>query len=150
MNLSKIALALVSGTLFGAGLAVSGMTNPSKVLNFLDLSGQWDPSLALVMASAIPVATLTFNLARRRQKPVFEPKFVLPQNTKLDMRLVAGSALFGLGWGLGGYCPGPAVASLGNPSLPLFAFLAAMTVGLLVSGKLAASLDTTSRRPQPA
>lgn len=150
MTFNKIAVALVSGTLFGAGLAVSGMTNPSKVLNFLDLSGQWDPSLALVMASAIPVAALTFYLAQGRQKPVLAPAFVLPRNTKVDVGLVAGSALFGLGWGLGGYCPGPAVASLGNASLPLFAFLAAMTIGLLVSSKLAARLKKTPPRPQPA
>lgn len=142
MNAVKIASALASGLLFGSGLAVSGMTDPNKVLNFLDLMGKWDPSLALVMASAIPVAALAFWLAERLRKPLFEPKFLLPQATRIDRKLVAGSALFGLGWGLAGYCPGPAVASLADPSLPLVAFLLAMIAGMLASRPLVGALGS--------
>ena len=110
------------------------MTNPQKVLNFLDVTRHWDPSLALVMVAGIPVSALAFWLARRRQRPLLEPGFVLPTNRRLERPLWVGSALFGIGWGLGGYCPGPAVASLAQPSLSLLAFLAAMGAGLLLSG----------------
>lgn len=134
MNLTKIIAGLASGLIFGAGLAISGMTNPNKVLNFLDVTGSWDPTLALVMAAAVPVSALSFWLARRRHRPLLEPGFTLPQNTRLEAPLIVGSALFGIGWGLGGYCPGPAVASLAQPSLSLLAFLAAMGAGLLLSG----------------
>lgn len=151
MNLSRILSGLLAGLLFGAGLAISGMTNPSKVLNFLDLTGAWDPSLALVMASAIPVAALAFWLAKRRERPLFEPGFMLPRNTRLEPQLIVGSALFGIGWGLGGYCPGPAVASLSQPGAPLVAFLVAMTLGLLVSGRVAGWLSRArSAGAQPA
>lgn len=149
MNAPKVLAGLVAGLLFGAGLAVSGMTNPSKVLNFLDVTSSWDPSLALVMASAIPVATLTFLIAKRRTKPVFEPRFVLPETTRLDGKLVLGSALFGIGWGLAGYCPGPALASLSTPDVQLLAFLAAMTVGLMASDRLA-KMVSQSRPQSPA
>ena len=141
MNLGKITAGLLAGLLFGAGLAISGMTNPNKVLNFLDLTGTWDPSLALVMASAIPVAAVAFWFAKRRSRPLFEPGFMLPQNTRLDPQLIVGSGLFGIGWGVGGYCPGPAVASLSQPSVPLIAFLVAMTLGLLASGRVAGWLS---------
>lgn len=135
MNLIKIAVALVAGLLFGAGLAVSGMTNPNKVLNFLDVTGDWDPSLALVMVSAVPVSAVAFWLAKRRHRPLFEPGFMLPANRRLEAPLWIGSALFGMGWGLGGYCPGPAVASISDPSGGLVAFLAALGVGLLLSAR---------------
>lgn len=141
MTLGRIISGLLAGLLFGAGLAISGMTNPNKVLNFLDLTGTWDPSLALVMASAIPVAALGFWLAKRRERPLFEPGFTLPRNTRLESPLVVGSALFGIGWGLGGYCPGPAIASLSQPNGPLVAFLVAMTLGLLASGRVAGWLS---------
>ena len=137
MSIAKIAFGLVAGLLFGAGLALAGMTNPHKVLNFLDVTGDWDPSLALVMASAIPMSALTFWLARRRQRPLLEPGFVLPTNRRLDRPLWIGSALFGVGWGLGGYCPGPAVASLTDPSIGLIGFLLALGGGLFLSGRAA-------------
>ena len=141
MNLGKITAGLLAGLLFGAGLAISGMTNPSKVLNFLDLTATWDPSLALVMASAIPVSALAFWLAKRRERPLLESGFFLPANSRLETPLLVGSALFGIGWGLGGYCPGPAIASLSQPSVPLVAFLVAMTLGLLASGRMAGGLS---------
>lgn len=131
MQWIKMVAALGSGLLFGGGLAISGMTDPNKVLNFLDLHPGWDPSLALVMAAAIPVSALAFRLGKRRKWPLFAPAFVLPRNTRLQASLVIGSMLFGLGWGLGGYCPGPAIASLSHPSPPLIGFVLAMLIGLL-------------------
>src|SRR4051812_861186 len=103
MTLIKVTAGVLSGTLFGAGLAVSGMTNPSKVLNFLDVTRGWDPSLALVMVAAIPIAAGAFWIARRRPRPLFDTGFILPTKTRLEPALLLGSALFGVGWGLGGY-----------------------------------------------
>lgn len=145
MNLAKVLSALAAGVLFGAGLAVAGMTNPHKVINFLDVTRHWDPSLALVMGSAIPVSAVTFWLAKRRKRPLFESGFVLPTNTRLERPLWIGSALFGIGWGLGGYCPGPAVASLTAPNLGLVGFVAAMGAGLLLSGHVARWLASRLR-----
>jgi uncharacterized membrane protein YedE/YeeE len=137
MSLNKIAAGLASGLLIGAGLAVAGMTNPSKVLNFLDVTHGWDPSLAFVMAAAIPVAALAFWIGQHRPRPLLDLKFVLPGQTRLNPALLIGSALFGFGWGLGGYCPGPAVASLSHPNGSLLGFLLAMGVGLLLSVAMA-------------
>ena len=137
MKTLKLLSGVAAGLLFGAGLAVAGMTNPHKVLNFLDLTGPWDPSLALVMAAAVPVSALSFWLAGRRRRPLLEPGFVLPANRRLETPLWVGSALFGVGWGLGGYCPGPAVASLSQPSVGLIAFLVALGLGLSLSGPAA-------------
>jgi len=122
--------ALVSGLLFGLGLTVSQMINPAKVIGFLDLFGDWDPSLALVMATAIPMTALGYAVARHRQSPVCAPEFNLPTRTQIDWPLMAGSVLFGIGWGLVGYCPGPAIAALGlgNPATALF--VGSMLVGM--------------------
>lgn len=136
MNLTKIAAGLASGLLFGAGLALAGMTNPNKVLNFLDVTRGWDPSLALVMAAAIPLAALAFWIGRRRSRPLLDLSFVRPGKTQIEPVLLVGSALFGLGWGLGGYCPGPAIASLSHPNASLIGFLLAMGVGLLLSAAI--------------
>ena len=136
MELRRSAVGLAAGTLFGAGLAVAGMTNPNKVLNFLDVT-RWDPSLAVVMGTAVPVSAAAFWLAGRRARPLCGKGFVLPDRNELDAPLLAGSALFGVGWGLGGYCPGPAVASLSHASGPLLGFVAMMAVGMLISGRLA-------------
>lgn len=135
MSIAKIAFGLLAGLMFGAGLALAGMTNPHKVLNFLDVTRHWDPSLALVMASAIPTSALTFWLAKRRRRPLLELEFVLPANRRLERPLWIGSALFGVGWGLSGYCPGPAVASLADPGIGLIGFLLALGVGLFLSGR---------------
>jgi uncharacterized protein len=118
------------GLLFAAGLMVSRMIDPAKVLGFLDVLGNWDPSLAIVMATAVPVAALGFAAARRRSAPVLAPEFNLPSATAIDRRLVLGSALFGVGWGLVGYCPGPALASLllGRPEAAIF--VVAMLAGM--------------------
>ncbi|MGZ5095392.1 MAG: YeeE/YedE family protein [Burkholderiales bacterium] len=108
----QIFVAFVVGLLFGVGLIVSGMIDPSKVLGFLDLTGEWDPSLAFVMGGAVLVATIAFGLAAKRSRTLLGDVMRLPTATAIDRRLVFGGALFGVGWGLAGYCPGPALASL--------------------------------------
>lgn len=123
-------VALGSGLLFGLGLTISGMINPAKVLGFLDFAGHWDPSLAFVMAAAIPVAAVGFAIARRCQAPLCATEFSGPTNSKLDTRLVVGAVLFGIGWGLAGYCPGPALASLGLGGWRVLLFVASMLVGM--------------------
>ena len=121
--------ALLSGLLFGLGLAVSGMTDPDKVLNFLDITGQWDPSLALVMAAALAVSMPGFAWTRRRQRSFTgEPLPALPPQS-LSARLLLGSALFGIGWGIAGYCPGPALANLARGSGEALLFVTAMLAG---------------------
>lgn len=108
----KLILALIAGIIFGLGLSVSQMINPDKVLGFLDISGNWDPSLALVMAGALAVAIPGFNWVRRHHKPLLGSRFHITGKTLLDKPLLGGAALFGIGWGMTGYCPGPAFASL--------------------------------------
>jgi uncharacterized protein len=126
----SIVTALVSGMLFGLGLTVSQMINPAKVIAFLDLFGAWDPSLAFVMAGAIPVAALGYRLAGRRETPVCATDFAAPASTAIDGRLILGAVIFGVGWGLVGYCPGPALASLGLGKASSFLFVVAMLVGM--------------------
>lgn len=129
---ARIVAAILSGALFGAGLALSGMMNPAKVLNFLDLAGVWDPSLALVMGGALAVAVPAFALARGMRHPLFAIAFEVPMRTDLDPRLLGGAALFGLGWGLVGICPGPAIALLSTGLPAAFMFFAAMLAGMLL------------------
>jgi uncharacterized protein len=126
----SVLVALASGLLFGLGLTVSQMINPAKVIGFLEIFGDWDPSLALVMATAIPVTAVGYVLARHRHSPVCAPAFNLPTQIRIDRSLIAGAVLFGVGWGLVGYCPGPALAalSLGNPATALF--VSSMLVGM--------------------
>lgn len=122
--------ALIAGILFGIGLAVSQMVNPEKVIGFLDLFGQWDPSLAFVMGGALIVTMLGYRFATSKPQPVFEREFRIPANKQIDGRLAIGSVLFGMGWGLVGLCPGPAVAALLVGGLPVFVFFSAMIVGM--------------------
>lgn len=124
--------ALASGLLFGLGLAVSQMVNPNKVQAFLDISGEWDPSLALVMGAALVVTSIGFRFALRRKAPVFGGRFALPALAQIDLKLLAGAAIFGAGWGLAGYCPGPALAALSRPGLEAPAFVIAMFAGSLL------------------
>jgi len=122
--------ALLSGLIFGLGLILSGMANPAKVLGFLDLTGAWDPSLALVMGGAIGVGLPGFALAKRMKVSYLNLAMKLPTNTQIDRRLVLGSLTFGAGWGLAGYCPGPALVALGNGQRPALLFVAAMVFGM--------------------
>lgn len=122
--------AWIAGLIFGVGLLVSGMTNPAKVLGFLDLAGTWDPSLALVMAGAIAVATLGFWVAKNRRRSLLGLPMNLPTARHLDRRLIIGSLLFGVGWGLAGICPGPALVLLGSGILKGAAFVLAMLAGM--------------------
>lgn len=126
----KFATAFLAGLLFGAGLIVSGLANPAKVLNFLDIAGTWDASLAFVMAAAVGVTGLGYRLARLRGAPLLEPNFQVPISSPIDARLIAGSVLFGIGWGLGGFCPGPALVALAQGGTTTIAFVAAMLAGM--------------------
>ena len=126
----KMMINLFAGTLFGLGLSISGMVNPQKVIGFLDFAGDWDPTLALVFGGALLVAIPAFRLILRRPHPVLAEEFELPTKKDVDGRLLGGAALFGVGWGLAGFCPGPAVTALASGLLPVFAFVAAMVVGM--------------------
>ena len=129
----KNLLTLISGLLFGFGLLLSGMANPAKVQNFLDLFGTWDPSLAFVMGGAIAVTMPGFWLVIRRNKPFFNDVFHLPSRTDLDARLITGAAIFGVGWGLGGFCPGPAVTALPLAAEGTLIFVVTMLTGMAAS-----------------
>ncbi len=133
MRARGIVSAVVAGGLFALGLAVSGMTVPAKVTGFLDVTGAWDPTLAFVMAAAIAVHLPLVRIARQRRAPLFESKFHWPSRTDIDLRLVAGAAMFGVGWGLSGFCPGPALTSLVAGGAPVLVFVGAMLGGLLVT-----------------
>jgi uncharacterized protein len=125
-----VAINLVAGLIFGLGLIVSGMANPAKVLNFLDLAGTWDPSLAFVMGGAMLVTLAGYRLVFRRSRPILAAQFHLPALTKIDTPLVAGSTLFGIGWGLGGLCPGPALTVLPLGAAGTLVFVPAMLAGI--------------------
>ena len=127
--MKQIAVAAVSGVLFGLGLAVAHMIEPAKVIGFLDVTGNWDPSLALVMGSALLVAAIGYRVAGGRSGPVFAQAFRLPATEGIDASLVLGSAIFGVGWGIVGFCPGPAIASLGFGQPKVWLFVAAMVAG---------------------
>ena len=124
--------AFAVGLLFGLGLTISQMVSPAKVLAFLDLAGAWDPSLALVMGGALAVAAAGFRLTLRRPGPLLADGFRLPTKTAVDARLIGGAALFGIGWGLAGLCPGPALAGLAIGGREVLVFLASMAAGILV------------------
>lgn len=142
--------AFVAGLIFGIGLIVAGMVNPAKILGFLDITGRWDPSLALVMVGAIAVGVVAFALARRRAMSALGLPMRLPTASPIDARLVGGSVLFGIGWGLAGFCPGPAIVALGAGYAKAAAFVAAMLIGmgafeLIQRGAERPSLEPESR-----
>ncbi len=128
----QLIAAFGAGLLLGAGLVVSQMVNPAKVLNFLDVAGRWDPSLAFVLAGATGTAFVGFRLVRRRTAPLFAERFQLPTARLIDRPLLTGSAIFGIGWGLAGLCPGPAVAGLALAPGRLLPFMLAMLVGMAI------------------
>ena len=126
----QILTSLITGLIFGVGLIVSGMADPAKVLGFLDLTGLWDPSLALVMAGAIGVGAMAFAIAGRRTTSLIGLDMKLPTSRELDRRLMAGSGLFGIGWGIAGFCPGPGLVALGMGETRALIFVAAMIAGM--------------------
>jgi uncharacterized protein len=129
-------VAFVSGLLFAVGLGISGMTNPAKVAGFLDFAGKWDPSLMFVMAGAIGVHLVAYRLVRRRSSPLLAGAFSVPSRRDIDVKLLAGAAIFGLGWGLGGYCPGPSIVSLASGATGVLVFVGAMLAGMLATARL--------------
>jgi uncharacterized protein len=133
--LARQLVALAVGVVFGAGLLLSGMTQPAKVLAFLDWTGAWDPSLMFVMGSAIPVYAIGYRLALRRTRPLLAGAFVLPTRSALDARLLGGAALFGIGWGISGYCPGPAIVSLASGASDVMVFVATTALGMWLAAR---------------
>ncbi|CAN7655043.1 DUF6691 family protein [Rhizobium sp. LjRoot258] len=129
-------VALLCGTVFGIGLSMSGMLNPERVQNFLDITGHWDPSLAFVLGGAVTVAFAGMSIVRRMRRPVYEKEFFLPASRQIDVRLIIGSTIFGIGWGLGGFCPGPAIASLSVGLMPSFVFVSFMVIGMVLHDRL--------------
>jgi uncharacterized membrane protein YedE/YeeE len=142
--------ALAAGLLFGGGLAVSGMTRPQKVLGFLDVFGHWDPSLMLVMLGAIGVHLFAYRLIRGRSAPLFAAKFAVPSRRDLDAKLLIGAAVFGAGWGLGGYCPGPGIVSLPGGGMGALVFVGAMLAGMLGTGRLEGMLTRDKQQRVPS
>lgn len=143
-------VALLAGILFGLGLAISGMVNPAKVVGFLDVAGGWDPTLAFVMGGALLVTVPAFRLILNRPRPILADGFALPSKSTLDGRLLGGAGLFGVGWGLSGFCPGPAVAALVTGLTPVIAFVAAMLMGMVLYAWLIERPDREHVTPQPA
>jgi uncharacterized protein len=129
-------VALAAGLLFGVGLAIGGMTEPANVIGFLDVTGEWRPALMFVMVGAIAVHALVYRWVRGRPSPLLGERFALPTRRDLDARLLGGAALFGIGWGLGGYCPGPGVASLASGSVSALVFVGSMLSAMWVVGAL--------------
>ena len=143
----RVVTGFAAGLLFGLGLILSGMADPAKVLNFLDVLGPWDPSLAFVMGGASVTAFLGYRLAWRRPGPVLSPGFDLPRATRIDRPLLTGAAVFGIGWGIGGFCPGPAWVALPLASPGILAFLPAMLAGIALGRRTKALPAFGDTRP---
>lgn len=137
--------ALAAGLIFGLGLALSGMLDPARVRGFLDVGGAWDPSLVFVLGGAVTVSRLGYLLSRRLRGPVLDSRFDLPARHRIDAPLILGAALFGIGWGVSGFCPGPAVAALSTAAAPVLVFVVAMLVGMALHGLLPAAPMGRSR-----
>jgi uncharacterized membrane protein YedE/YeeE len=135
---AQVLVALLAGAVFGLGLSLSGMLDPARVRGFLDVAGNWDPSLAFVLGGAVAVAFSAMVLRRRLRRPAFASEFQLPATAPIDQRLILGSAIFGVGWGMAGLCPGPALAALSLGLAPVVLFVAAMLAGMTVHDRLAA------------
>lgn len=121
------------GVIFGTGIVLSGMANPAKVINFFDVAGAWDPSLAFVMGGALVVTFVGYRMVFGRERPIFEGRFVLPTARNLDARLIGGSAVFGVGWGIAGFCPGGALPALGTGRIEVILFVAALLGGIFAA-----------------
>lgn len=145
--MAKFVSSLIIGAIFGIGIAISGMANPAKVLNFFDYFGTWDPSLIFVMGGALITAAIGYRIVFGAQKkPLFEPKFLVPTSRIIDTRLVAGSSVFGIGWGIAGFCPGGSIPALGLGYNETFAFVGAMVIGIVI----ARMVNTAISRPVTA
>jgi uncharacterized membrane protein YedE/YeeE len=138
--------ALAAGALFGLGLATSGMTQPAKVQSFLDVTGRWDPTLAFVMIGALAVHFVLYRVVRRRRAPLFDSRFHVPTRRDVDLRLTAGAILFGVGWGLSGQCPGPAIANLATVAPTALVFVGTMIAGMVLQRFLEAARPPISER----
>jgi uncharacterized membrane protein YedE/YeeE len=128
----KLLISFFTGLLFSIGLSVSGMVNPDKVIGFLDITGDWDPALMFVMAGGVILNFILFKFILRRKNPIYMDEFTMPTSTDVDWRLVTGSAIFGIGWGLAGVCPGPGIANLFLLQTEMIAFVGAMIGGMLI------------------
>lgn len=131
--MTRIFIGLLAGLIFGSGLVVSQMVDPRKVLAFLDVAGAWDPSLAFVMGGAVVVTFIGYRIVLGRAQPILATRFALPTRTDIDPQLVTGAAIFGAGWGLGGYCPGPAISAASLGGTPTLVFLVTMAVGMALA-----------------
>lgn len=129
----KLIILYLIGVIFGVGISISGMANPAKVLNFFDVAGIWDPSLIFVMGGALVTTFIGYKLAFGRTAPLFEQRFSVPTSRTIDLKLVGGSAVFGIGWGIAGFCPGGALPALGTGRWEVFAFVAAVIAGIYLS-----------------
>ena len=136
--------ASVAGVIFGAGLAMSDVVNPARVLGFLDVTGAWDPTLAFVMGAAVVASAIGYAFSKRLRAPLFGKSFFIPENRRLDSQLIGGAALFGIGWGLVGFCPGPAIAGLVYGMWQPWLFVAAMVVGMTLQRVISRKRPTTS------
>ena len=139
--MQRVIIAAIIGLVFGAGIAISGMANPAKVLNFFDIFGTWDPSLALVMAAALAVTAVGYRMVLKRPAPVLETKFHLPTGRRIDVPLIAGSATFGIGWGITGFCPGGAIPALGLGETSAWIFVGSMLAGITAARTLRIALQ---------
>jgi uncharacterized membrane protein YedE/YeeE len=139
----KYFLVLLSGILFSLGLVISTMINPNVVLNFLDVFGTWDPSLIFVMFGALITVVIGFKIIFKQQAPLYDKSFHLPKKQNLDVKLISGAIIFGVGWGLSGYCPGPAIANLAYGQSEILLFILAMIIGFKCSGWLQESNKTS-------
>ncbi|MFH0341136.1 MAG: DUF6691 family protein [Chromatiales bacterium] len=137
LRAARLLSALASGVLFGLGLVISQMVNPAKVIGFLDVAGNWDPTLGVVLAGALAVAMPAFRWILKRPHPLLATSFSMPAKTDLEPRLIGGAALFGVGWGLAGLCPGPAITALVTGALPVVAFVLALLAGAIFYDRLA-------------
>ncbi len=144
--MKALVTSFVSGIIFALGLGISGMTRPIKVIGFLDFFGNWDPSLACVMIGAICVFFVAYRKSRKMPSPLLAATFSLPQRTDLDARLILGAAIFGAGWGLGGFCPGPAITSLASGSIPVAIFVVTMGIGVYLHAWVDELGSSASRR----
>jgi hypothetical protein len=141
----RVLSALVSGLIFGLGLSLSGMLDPTRVRGFLDVTGIWDPSLAFVLGGAVIIATVGYRLSLLFGRPLLEDRFRLPTKTRIDASLILGSAIFGIGWGIAGFCPGPAVASLSLGLAATILFVVAMLTGMVIHDRLVAPFQSGGR-----